>query len=646
MTVLYLDTETYCEIPIRRGTYRYAEDVEILLWAWAIDNGPIQVDETLTDELRRWIETAHVIVMHKSDFDRNVIKSAASIDIPVKKIHDTMVQAMAHSLPGGLDKLCDIFKVPVEHAKQKRGKQLIQLFCKPRPKTSKIRRATKHTHKQEWRQFIDYAGSDIASMRYLKAKMPTWNYNGPERTLWELDQKINDRGIKVDLTLAKNAVATVAREQKRLSKVTQDITDNELQSTRQRDKMLAHLLAHYGVNLPDLQKGTLERRVEDPDLPEPVRELLRIRLQAATSSTSKYQALLNSVNGDGRVRGTLQFCGALRTGRWAGRIFQPQNLPRPNLKQDQIDDGIDAFHGDYADLIADNVMKLASNCIRGCFVASPGAKLVATDLSNIEGRVLAWLADEQWKLDAFRQYDAGTGPDLYKLAYARSFNKPLAQISDDDRQIGKVQELALGYQGAVGAFSIMAMLYGVDLTESTTLKIVRAWRHANSNIKQLWYDLQNVAVTTVLYPTQIYECGKLKLRRDGAWLRIILPSGRALCYPAPKVGYDDKGRPKLSYMGVNSYTRKWERIPTYGGKLVENCTQAIARDVMAAAMPLAEKAGYDILLTVHDELIAETPDFDTYSAHELSEILATNPYWAEGLPLAAEGFEAYRYRKN
>jgi DNA polymerase len=485
----------------------------------------------------------------------------------------------------------------------------------------------------------------------------------------------------MDVALARAAIRGVERAQRLLAARTSELTEGAVQAATQRDALLRHLVSAYGIDLPDMQQSTLERRINDPGLPAELRELLAIRLQASTTSTSKYKTLIKAVSNDGRLRGTLQFNGANRTGRWAGRLFQPQNLPRPVLKQAAIDNGIAALKADCEDLLFSNVMELASSAIRGCIIAPPGKKLVIADLSNIEGRKLAWLAGEQWKLRAFREFDAGIGHDLYKLAYAKAFGVRPEDVDKDMRQIGKVMELALGYEGGVGAFLTFAAAYGIDLEAMADRAIgaipkaildeaqsalewtkqkkrptfglsdrawlvcdsfKRSWRYAHPAISSMWKELQEAAVLAVQRPGVTTTCRMLKLRRDGAWLRIRLPSGRFLCYPSPQV--DESG--KLTYMGVNQYTRKWSRLSTYGGKLVENVTQAASRDVIAHNMPAVEQAGYEILLTVHDEDITEAPDTEEFNADHLAGLMATNPPWAKDLPLAAAGFEAYRYRKD
>ena len=697
--ILWLDLETYSETPIKNGTHAYAENAEIMLFAWAIDSDPVQVWDVTANtkiplELRLALKNPDVLIYaHNSHFDRTVLNHAMPGVAAggVERWRDTMVRALAHGLPGSLGDLCDILSVSQDKAKDKAGKQLIQQFCKPRPKNSTIRRATAKTHPVEWQRFVEYAGLDIDAMREIDKKLPAWNYSGQELALWHRDQRINDRGVFMDVQLAEAAVTAVEMEQRVLAKRTRELTDNEVQAAPQRDAMLKHIAEAFGIELPDMQASTLQRRVNDPDLPFELRELLAIRLQASSTSTSKYKTLMKGVSRDGRLRGTLQFCGASRTGRWAGRLFQPQNLPRPTLKQAEIDFGIEALKSGCADLLYDDVMQLTSSALRGCIMAPAGKKLVVSDLSNIEGRVLAWLAGEKWKLQAFRDYDTiiGTdekgeairaGHDLYKLAYAKSFGVHPDEVDKDQRQVGKVQELALGYEGGVGAFLTFSLAYNIDLEEMASAAIdniprnildeaVRAyewavkqkrtyglskrayvvcdsfkrlWREAHAATFSFWKEIDQATRRAIATPDITISCRKLKLRRDGSWLRIQLPSGRAVCYPGARI--DDSG--KISYMGINTYSRKWQRLQTYGGKLAENVTQATARDVMAANMPGVEDNGYDIILTVHDEVLTEAPNTADYSHEHLSTLLATNPAWALDLPLSAGGFEAYRYKKD
>ncbi|MER1940476.1 DNA polymerase I [Castellaniella sp. FW104-16D08] len=722
MTRLWIDFETFSAVLIKNGTHAYMQGVEILLTAWAIDDGPVSVVDEVNGEPRpRDLADALAdplvqVAAHNSAFDRNVLHYTGQ-DVPLYRWHDTMVKALAHGMPGALGALCDILAVPTDKAKDKAGKQLIQLFCKPLAANRKLRRATSATHPEDWARFKEYAGLDIEAMRVVDAKLPSWNYTGTELALWHLDQTINDRGVLVDVELAQAAIHAAELSKKSLAERTQVLTDGEVQAATQRDRLLKHILTHYGIEVPDLQNSTLEDILKrETDLPRMLVELLGIRLQASKTSISKYKTLVKGVSPDGRLRGTLQFDGAARTGRWAGRLFQPQNLPRPTLHQAAIELGIDTLKAGCADLVFPNVMELTSSAIRGCIIVPPKHKLVVADLSNIEGRVIAWLAGEEWKLQAFREYDtclgvdgqwhdgialrdaalAGRpialernkkgaptrrGPDLYKLAYAKAFAVGHETVEGNQRQIGKVMELMLGYEGGVGAFLTGAATYGIDLdamavaalpsipadvlaeaeryltarsrrkdgsfglTPQTFMvcdSLKRLWRRAHPAVSALWPALAQAAMMAVINEGVTQRVRDIRLQRAGAWLRVQLPSGRLLCYPLPQV--DDTG--KLSYMGINQYSRKWSRLKTYGGKLAENITQAVARDVLATSMPAVEAAGYQIVLTVHDEILTEAPDRPEFNPGHLAGLMAANPAWADGLPLSAAGFEAHRYKKG
>jgi DNA polymerase len=686
MPDLYLDLETFSETPITHGTHAYAADAEVLLCAWAVDDNHVRVHD-FTDPLELFhpqLKSAlanpeTTVVIHNSHFDRTVLRHALDITIPVERIHDTMVQALSHGLPGALGMLCEILGLPSDKAKDKDGKRLIQLFCKPLGKNRLLHRATRETHPAEWQRFKAYAASDIEAMREVKKRMPMINMTPTETALWYLDQRINDTGVAIDMELVHAAIDAVGSAQRELSERSVELTDGQVGNTTQGAALRLHILENYGIDMPDLQMATVEKTLA-MDVPVALKELLTVRLQASSTSTAKYKVLLKGTSADGRLRGLLQFNGAARTGRWAGRLFQPQNLPRPTLKQSAIDLGIAALKADCAHLITDNVMELASSAIRSCIVAPKGKKLVVADLANIEGRVQAWLANEEWKLKAFRDFDEGTGPDLYKLAYSKSFGVKPEEVTKDQRQVGKVQELALAYEGGVGAFATFAEAYYIDLEDLAqkvlplapqelvdkadkflewvikeskpryelsddafvacdTLK--RAWREAHPNISGYWGRLKNAVMQALNTRGTTYTTLGLKIRATKGYLLLGLPSGRSLCYPLPKI--IDEG---VTYMGVNQFTRKWTRIHTHGGKLFENLCQAIARDVMATNMPLIEAAGYTIILTVHDEIIAEAPDLPEYNVDHMAALLAAPPAWAPDMPLAAAGFETYRYRKE
>jgi len=693
--ILFIDTETYSETPISNGTYKYTANCEVMLVLWAVNGGAVECWDVTTGALMpsalsaRLNDDKTLVVMHNSMFDRNAL-ARIGVVLPTWRIIDTMVLAYAHSLPGKLATLCEIFKLGAD-GKDTDGSRLIQLFCKPLGKNRKLRRATRETHPTEWAKFIDYGNSDITSMRRLYELIPKWNLTVDEVALWQLDQKINDRGMLVDQDLALAALRAVDRAQTDIKAQVRELTDETVQSATQRDALLEFIAAEHGVVLADLRKGNIARILEDPDFSDGLKELLRLRVDACSTSPTKYKALLKAASADGRLRGTKQFCGAFRTGRWAGRTFQPDNLPRPPewASVEDVYNMAEMLKLDAAHLVYDNPILAAASAIRGSLIAPDGKALFVSDLANIEGRVQAWCADEKWKIQAFIDYDTmdadgnRKGPDLYKLAYARSFQILVEAVTKYMRQIGKVQELALAYAGGVGAFISFALIYRIDLgelarkalpsippdvlEEATAFtewlrkqkkplgmpletfivcdSLKRLWRRAHPMITSYWSELEAAVEEAVSYPKRDVACRKVTIRRDGAWLRIVLPSGRSMCYPGIRLDDDGGRKPVISYMGADKISRKWVRVKSFGGKFFENICQAVARDVLAYNMPLIEHAGYDIVLTVHDEVVAEAPDSAEYSVKEVETLMCFTQPWAEGLPLAADGYKAYRYRK-
>ena len=422
MRIVYGDTETYSECDLAKcGAARYAEDpsTEITIAQWAVgDEEPTVWDCTKDGRPQTFIDLLlapdTLLVFHNASFDMAVMREVWGLDIPPEKFLDTMVKALAHGLPGSLDKIGQIVGLEADQAKDKRGRELIHLFAKPRPKNSTLRRATRETHPAQWAEFLEYSRQDIVAMRAVDKRLPDWNYKPghPELALWHIDRRINDRGIAVDTSLATAAINAVALEQKRLKTEVQEHTDNLVGNVSQRDSLLAFICAEYGVVLPDLKADTVKRQLENPDLPDGVKLLLAIRQEGSKTSTAKYRALINAVSFDGRLRNTMQFAGASRTARWAHRLFQPGNMPRPDLGlvadhfqvpfkkaedllEDYLEQGIAALKGGFADVVFDNVIELTANAVHGCIVAPEGKKLTIADLSNIEGRGLAYLAGEK-----------------------------------------------------------------------------------------------------------------------------------------------------------------------------------------------------------------------------------------------------------
>ena len=655
VTTLWLDLETYSTIPIKHGVHKYAEAVEVLLVAVASDDTAVdvwdcaQVPFDWRERLQSYIDHADKVVIHNSNFDRTVLRHCG-VEIPVEKIDDTMITALAHSLPGSLGQLCDVLGVPQDKSKDKAGRRYIQLFTKPCPKNWKIRRATKETHPDEWEGFVEYARLDVDAMRHVHGRLPNWNSTHGERHLWQLDQRVNDRGVAIDLELAQSAIRAFQRATGALAARAAALTDGQVSSATQRQRFIDYLRDARGFEAEDMTKGTVEGLLKG-ELDPKVRELLEIRQQAAATSPAKYKVLIDATSSDGRLRGTIQFCGAARTGRDAGRIFQPQNLPRtPDWFDEDVQEAtIAAFKHDCEDIIYDNVSERCAFAVRGSLVAAPGKKFVIADLSNIEGRVLAWLAGEQWKIEAFKLYDRGEGPDLYKVTAGRILGKDPYDITKTERQNqGKVPELAGGYGGGLGAYRKMGGDTFNAMDDEAIDEIVQAWRKAHPATKKLWYDVEGAVRCAVREPGDSFEVRGL-LRIDTAtgpdnvsYVRIRLPSGRYLCYRSMHINEDGQ----LVYEGINQYTRKWELLETYYGKLVENIVQAISRDVFMTGMRKAEEADYAVVLRVHDELVCEVPDEPRFTHEALAGFMADNPSWAVGLPLSAAGFSTLRYRKE
>jgi DNA polymerase len=692
---LWLDLETRSPVPIKQGIAKYATGVRPIMAQWAIDDGDVVVEDLIrgakvippSKQLIEAAQQADEIWAHGAEFEQTVLDTTTWWPlIEPSKWRCTMALARMHGLPGGLDKLSTIFKLGLDEAKDKRGYELIQLFCIPKKDgvlcEDGHRYYTSKTHPNEWREFLHYGGMDITSMRAIWRKCPKWNATPRMWRVWHLDQKMNRKGVQMDQKLAAGAVVATTRAKRKLKDKVTDLTDGAVEAATQRNRLLAYL-ADYGVDLPDLTADTVERRLEDESLPEHIKELLRIRQQASKASTAKYKRVLaQSVLG--RLRNLLVFCGASRTGRWAGRTFQPQNLPRPKHKQWQIDQAIEFFCMDEVELLdPDEILALASSCLRGLMIAAKGKKLSVADLANIEGRVMAWIAGEDWKLEAFAKFDRKEGPDLYKVAFARAFNIDPNDIADEGdwrRQIGKVMELALQYYGGVGAFCTMAETYGLRLEDMakaawpvipqriklqaaknyaravkkrrtyglteriwlTCESLVILWREAHPGIVQFWADLEKAVKTVINQPHKRVQVGKrgIVVDRKGNWLRIKLPSGRYLSYPAPRCGEYE-----TSFVGVNPYTKQWCRINTYSGKLAENIVQAISADILMDWLVAADDDGFDPILSVHDEIITEPPDVPEYDDKRLSKLAQKCSPWTTGLPLAAKGFTAKRYRK-
>ncbi len=694
---LWLDFETYSAADLKEvGTYKYAESASILLAAYAIDDGPVTVwDATATPEDPAFIaalQTADEVWAHNAQFDKAIL--AAQVFMPrvdLSRWRCSMAMALSHALPASLSDLCTVLRVPEDKAKLAEGTKLVQLFTRPQPASRKVARATRETHPAEWARFIAYAANDIEAMRECVRRMPSWNWNASAIAEWHLDQRMNERGFQVDRELTQAGARAAVTEKQRIATRFTQLTRGVVDRPSQRAQFQAFLNQRFGLNLTDTRSDTFNQLLKTGTMPAECTELMRLSIASNKTSTAKYAALDPAVQADGRFRGGLQFAGASRTRRWAGRLFQPQNLPSRGLPPaEDVEWYIDLLKRGEHDLWFDDLMLYGAAALRGIVIPAPGRKLDVADLSNIEGRVLAWLAGEHWKLKAFREYDAGTGPDLYNITAASILGGDPWKVSKKDRNVfGKVPDLASGYQGGVAGYQTFARAYGVRMADhwetiqqqigtyipkamenlerfgrpqiesleiserewlaSETCKL--AWRGRHPATVRLWYGLQDAAKSAiaggdgVVYPVGDFLRVACATHGGNRWLLVRLPSGRLLTYFDPKL-IDGS----ITYMGESAEegktTRQWIRVWTHGGKLTGNACQTIARDILAPALFVAEERGYTPVLTVHDEVITEAPDTPEFSAEGLVKILATNPEWAVGLPLSATGFEAMRYKKD
>lgn len=700
---LYLDLETFNEQDISVGTYRYAETAEVLLFAYALDDGPVQLWDRasggiMPGDLFGWLKNDSVdLCAHNALFDRTMITHALGIETRLERWRCTMAKAYSHAFPGSLDACGAALGLPKDKAKLSDGKKLINRFCKPAPANHKADRYDATTHPEEWERFRRYAVQDIEAMREVDRRLPSWNWKDSDIALYHLDQRINDRGFEVDQELTKAGAAAAIADKARMADEFVQLTDGVVERPTQRDRFCKFLNERFGSSFADggidnTRAETFREMLADSrlSLGPDCRRLMEISIMSNKTSTAKYATLEPAVSSDGRFRGGLQFRGAARTRRWAGRTFQPQNLPSRGLPaQHSIDQYIRALKMDMHECLFDDLMLYGSAALRGVVVAPEGKTLAVADLSNIEGRVNAWLAGETWKIDAFFDYDKGTGPDLYNITAGSILGRDPYEIEKKDRNVfGKVPELALGYEGGFGAFETFCKSYGVamadhedtihanvdakyltaakanytrwgeaknpeaDVTEWLTRETVKlAWRGRHPKIVQLWKACKEAAKTAIQNPGKTYRAGPwlkfaVKKHAGHSYLLCRLPSGNFLCYSAPRYHEKDDA---ITYMGIDSTATggmygKWQRLYTYGGKIVENACQSLALDIMAANMGAIDMSGFPIILTVHDEIIAEPTDSGT--GDELAEMMSQTPEWLPNFPLAAAGFDTPRYRKD
>ena len=654
---LSIDIETKSSVDITKaGAYRYAqsEDFEILLFACKYDEEDVQlVDLTAGESIPEWILTALM--------NPNVIKHAynaafewyclntAGYRTPLEQWNCTMIHGLYCGYTAGLDATGKAIGLPQDKQKLSTGKALIRYFCTPcKPTKSNGGRSwnlPKHAP-EKWELFREYCKQDVVTENEILKRLQAFPVPKEEQRLWRMDILMNAYGVRVDTNLIAGALAIDSHSTECLTAEAFRITglSNPNSATQ-----LQQWLSGKGVDIPNLQKATVEEYLQREDLPDDARKILEIRQQLGKTSIKKYVAMDTAKGADDRVRGLTQFYGANRTGRWAGRLVQLQYLPRNylktldyarNLVKDKNYDGIKLLYG--------NVPDTLSQLIRTAFIPSDGNKFVVADFSAIEARVIAWLAGEQWVNEVF-----ATHGKIYEATASQMFHVPIEKIAKGNpeyslRQKGKVATLALGYQGGTAALIAMGAL-NMGLAEEELPDIVQRWRSANPQIRDLWYAVEQAALTTMqtAQPQGIYG---LIFRYEGdlvygqSFLTVQLPSGRKLFYPKPFLQENQFGKMAIHYYTVGQQTRKWEVASTYGGKMTENIVQAIARDCLAETLKRIDRMGLQVVFHVHDEVIIDAPVAITVD--EICDLMAEPIPWAPGLILKGAGFESDYYMKD
>lgn len=663
MIHLSIDLETYSDVNLKKaGLYRYVQSpaFEILLFAYSFDGAPTQVIDMAQGE-KIPLEVIHALTdpqclkhAYNAAFEWYCLSKYMGAQLPPSQWRDTMLHGLYAGYTAGLDATGRALGIPEDKQKLATGKALIRYFCVPcKPTKSNGGRTRNYPHHdpEKWALFKTYNGQDVVAEMEIERRLSVFPVPDFVQKQWETDLLINARGVAVDMDFCEGALEL--GETIRAQLTDEAVQLSGLQNPNSVKQLARWLSAETGDDITTLRKETIKELL-GRDNADHVQRMLEIRQELGKTSTKKYDAIEAAVCDDGRVRGLLQFYGANRTGRWAGRLVQVQNLPRTyteplefarELVKGRKLDALRTVYGSPNDTL--------SQLIRTAFVAAPGNVLIDADFSAIEARVISWLADEEWRLEVFR-----THGKIYEASASQMFGVPLERIKKGNpeyslRQRGKVAELALGYQGGVPAMRQMdtgKLL--ADLSDEEIKDIVDKWRNTNPKIRNLWYSFNDAAIRV------IQNGGSLRVRcctfarecdciRGTTCMTISLPSGRKLYYVEPAVGENRWGGPSITYMGVND-KNKWGRIETYGGKLVENVVQAIARDCLAQAIEHLEAAGLPVVFHIHDEVVIDTAAFDTNDAmlDKVVKIMSTPIPWAEGLPLGADGWVGAFFKKD
>ncbi len=659
---LSIDLETYSSVPLAKaGAQKYIQspDFQILLFAYSVDGAPVEIIDLARGEyLPPWLVQAitspdYIKHAYNAPFEWGCLSKFLGA-LPPSQWRCTMFHGLYCGYTAGLEATGKALGLPEDKKKLNTGKALIRYFCvpcKPSKANGQRTRNLPHHDPAKWELFREYCRQDVVTEMEIERRLSAFPVPDFVQKQWETDLIINARGVAVDMELVDGALSLGATVRQNL--MTEAMQLSGLNNPNSVAQLTEWLQEETGEELADLRKDTVARLLKEDNNSLKVRRMLEIRQELGKTSTKKYDAIEAAVCADGRVRGLLQFYGANRTGRWAGRLVQVQNLPRTyteplDLAREMVQrrnlDGLRAVYGSVPDTL--------SQLIRTAFIAPEGHVFIDADFSAIEARVISWLAGEQWRLEVFR-----THGKIYEASASQMFGVPLEHIKKGRpeyalRQKGKVAELALGYQGSTGALINMGAL-DMGIPETDLPDIVSRWREANKRIRDLWYSMDNAAIQVItqggtvginsLILSREYDCNQ-----GTDCMTITLPSGRKLYYVSPSIGQNQWDKPSIAYMGMDQKTKRWKRIETYGGKLVENCVQAIARDCLADTIERLEAAGLPVIFHVHDEVVIDiTPWADNDTMLDLvCSIMRTPISWAPDLPLNADGWVGHYFRKD
>ncbi|MDU4209080.1 MAG: DNA polymerase [Finegoldia magna] len=643
MKKLSIDLETYSSVDLgKSGVYKYAEseDFEILLFAYSIDDGEVKVidlasGEIIPEEILSALSDESVEKWaFNANFERVCLSRCLGKRLKPQGWYCTMIWSAYLGLPLSLEKVGEVLKL--DKQKMNEGKALIRYFsipCKPTKTNGMRKRNLPHHDLKKWSTFKEYNQRDVETEMAIKKKLSAFPMPYSEWENYWVDQNINDRGILIDEALVESAIKfdEILRDENMDRAIGLTGLENPNSPLQ-----LKEWLNRKGLEIDSLAKKDVESALKNAE--GDIKEVLELRQELSKSSVRKYDAMKNVKGKDNRARGLIQFYGANRTGRYSGRLIQVQNLRRNNLKDLDLARSL-VKNRDYEtmEILYDSPADILSQLIRTAFVPKEGTRFIVSDFSAIEARVLAWLAGEQWVLDAFEN-----GEDIYCRTASRMFGVPVEKhgVNGHLRQKGKIATLACGYQGALGALKAMGGIE-MGLSEDELQSIVDSWREANPNIVSLWWDIDSV-VKRVVKTRSKERYKNLVISYEKGILFIELPSKRRLAYPKAKIGMNRFGGESVVYEGI-VVGNKWDKIESYGGKFVENIVQAIARDILAEAMMRLEKKGFNIVMHIHDEVVIES---DSSSIEEINEIMSAVPEWAPGLILDADGFESEFYKKD